>query len=89
MPRFDELECDPNFEEHQAQTGCRVVTCDEAEEAWYGRRSIVPNRRGRTAPYLLIGTTGAGRDVTVVLLPTDEDGKWVAYTAWDTKASDR
>lgn len=89
LPRFDELDCHPNFEEHQAQTGRRVVTCGEAEEAWYSERTIVPNRRGRRAPYLLIGQTGSGRDITVVLLPTDLDGTWVAFTAWDTKPSDR
>lgn len=89
MPRFDELECHPNFEEHQAQAGRRVVTCEEAEDAWYGHRSIVPNRRGRAAPYLMIGRTGTKRDITVVLLPTDAAGTWVAYTAWDTKASDQ
>jgi hypothetical protein len=52
------------------------------------QRSIVPNRRRRAAPYLMIGQTGAKRDITVVLLPTDAAGTWVAYTAWDTKASD-
>lgn len=89
MPTFDDLICDNAFEPHQAIAGRRVVTCDEAMEAWYGARRIVPNRRRRRGPFLMLGRTLAGRDVTVVLLPSADAGTWVAYTAWDTKPTDR
>jgi len=44
---------------------------------------------GVESPYLMVGRTGEGRDITVVLLATAEKGAWLAYTAWDTKQSDQ
>jgi hypothetical protein len=88
VPTFEELRCHPNFEDHQVAAGRRVVTCDEALDAWYGQRRVVPNRRGHPAPYLMLGRTSSSRRITVVILPTSEEGLWTAYTAWDTKNSD-
>jgi hypothetical protein len=78
----------PNFEDHQAEAGRRIVSCEEAEEAWWGVRRIVQNRKGQKAAYLMLGTTSEPRDITVVLFGTDLDDTWLAYTAWDTKESD-
>jgi hypothetical protein len=89
MPNFDWLAFHPRFEDHQAESGRRVVTCDEAEEAWWGEREIVPNRKGARAPYLMLGTTREPRDITVVLFGTDLDDTWLAYTGWTRKESDR
>lgn len=89
MPRFDVLVFHPSFEDHQSEAGRRVVTMEEALDAWYGSRAIVPNRRGRRGPYLMVGSTVEGRDITVVLLATAEKGAWLADTAWDTKQSDQ
>src|SRR5690348_8210647 len=88
FPPFDEITFHARFEDHQAEAGRRVVTRLEAEDAWYGRRRIVPNRKSRRGPYLMIGTTSAARGITVVLLPTRDLGVWQGYTAWDTKVSD-
>jgi len=82
VPVFDELEFHPRFEEHQRDGGRRVVTEAEAIEAWYGRRTIVRNRK-RRGRYLLLGTAW-GRDIVVVLLQTRKPHVWQAYTAWDT-----
>jgi hypothetical protein len=84
VPRFDDLDCHPRFEQHQADAGRRVVSCEEAIEAWYGRRQIVRNRRDAAGPYLMVGKTYAGRPITVVLQSAQRRGSWVAYTAWDT-----
>ena len=89
VPRFDVLVFHPRFEDHQAEAGRRVVTTEEALAAWQGPRTIVRNRRRRKGSYLMIGSTGAGRDITVVLLATAEPSTWLAYTAWDTKLSDQ
>lgn len=89
MPHFDWLVFHPNFEDHQGEADRRIVTCEEAEEAWWGARTIVRNRKGQKAPYLMLGTTSEPREVTVVLFGTDLDDTWLAYTAWDTKESDR
>jgi hypothetical protein len=89
VPRFDFLTFHPAFEDHQHEAGRPVITMEEALDAWYGERLVVRNRKGRRGPYLMIGSTGSGRDITVVLLATAEEGTWLAYTAWDTKWSDR
>jgi hypothetical protein len=85
MPTFHDLVFHVDFEAHQSAAGRRVVTIDEAEDAWYGRRTFVANRSRRAAQYLMLGHTAGGRNVTVVLLATSDPGTWVAYTAWDTK----
>ncbi len=88
MPTFHDLVFHPDFEAHQAAAGRRVVTLNEADEAWYGERTFVRNRRRRAAQYLMLGRTSGGRDITVVVLGTAIPGTWVAYTAWDTKPGD-
>lgn len=84
MPDFDVLTFHPRFEEHQAEAGRRVVTEEEALEAWYGRRQVVRNKKSATGTYLMLGRTDAGRSVTVVLVGTSAPGVWQGYTAWDT-----
>lgn len=85
MPEFVELVFHPRFEEHQAEAGRRVVTEEEALEAWYGRRRIVRNRKKANGPYLMLGRTMNGRDITMVLLTTPRPAVWCGYTAWDTR----
>jgi hypothetical protein len=89
VPSFDVLVFHPGFEDHQAEAGRRIVTAEEALEAWYGSRMVVRNRKHRRAPYLVIGSTDGDRHITVVVLATAEPGTWLAYTAWDTKHSDQ
>lgn len=88
MPHFDWLAFHPNFEDHQAEAGRPVVTCEEADEAWWDNREIVPNRKAQRGKYLMVGLTLRGRGITVILFGTDLDDTWLAYTAWDTKKSD-
>lgn len=85
MPTFDDLVFHPDFEAHQSAAGRRVVTVGEADDAWYGQRTFVRNRRRRAATFLMLGRTTGGRDITVVVLRTAIPGTWVAYTAWDTQ----
>jgi hypothetical protein len=89
VPDFHDLVFHLDFEGHQAEAGRRVVTQEEAEQAWLAGPMVVPNRRRKRAPYLMVGRTSSGRDVTVVLLATEDPGTWLAYTAWDTKPTDR
>ena len=82
MPNFDELVFHLDFESHQAGRDRRIVSEPEAEEAWYGERKIVRNRKRRAAQYLVIGKTDAGVPVTIAIQRTNEPGVWLAYTAW-------
>ena len=89
MPRFDELVFHEHFEDHQAAAKRPVVSERETLEAWDGRRRMVANRRTGRGQYLMVGLTDANRAVTVVLVEAATEGEWVAYTAWDTKHTDR
>jgi hypothetical protein len=87
MPRFDDLEFHPNFEQHQVDAGRRLVTPAEVEAVWYGIRTFVRSRRPHRS-YLMKGLTSAGRQITVVVRPTRESDTWQIYSAWDTKHTD-
>lgn len=82
MPKFDFLMFHENFEDHQAAAGRRVVTEELAEQAWYGQRAFVPNKRSGKGPFLMIGNTDGGHEITVVILATADEDTWQAYTAW-------
>jgi hypothetical protein len=48
VPHFDWLAFHPNFEDHQAEAGRRIVTRDEVEDAWWasGRSFAIERVRG-------------------------------------------
>lgn len=89
MERFDDLVFHPNFEDHQSQAGRAIVSEEEVWDVWLGDHAVVRNRKHRRGAYLMVGLTDTGRPVTVVLRRWRPTGTWQAYTAWDTKASDR
>lgn len=78
-----ELSCHPNFEGHQAEGERAVVTCEEAREVWDLGFEFRRNVAGRTAEWLVTGTTAAGRVVTIAVLWRDDYLDWQAYNAWN------
>jgi hypothetical protein len=50
---------------------------------------IVPNRRGRSAPYLLIGVDFGGACIAIPIEATHDPGVWRPKTAWRCKDSER
>ncbi len=46
---------------------------------------ILPNRKGRTALYLLIGRDRGGACITVPIEPTHDHATWRPVTAWYSK----
>lgn len=52
------------------------------------RSVIVPNRSGRTASHLLIGTDFSGQCYVVPVLPTDIPGTWEVISAWPCRKVD-
>jgi len=50
---------------------------------------IVPNRKGRSAPYLLIGLDHGGGCIAIPILPTHDPAVWRPITAWRCKESER
>lgn len=78
-----ELSCHPNFEGHQSEGGRDVITCDEAREVWDLGFEFRRNLAGRTAEWLITGTTASGRPATVAVLWREDYLDWQAYNAWD------
>ena len=77
-----------DFEDHQARTGRPVVTAREAAQVWDNGFTARRNVRGREDTRLLIGKTDGGRLVTLVARHQG-DGRWLTFTAWDTKGADQ
>ena len=50
---------------------------------------IVPNRKGRAAPLLLIGLDRGGACISIPIQPTQEDGVWRPITAWPSKEHEK
>ncbi len=87
MPGFDELEISDEFEAHQVSAGRPVVTSREALQLWDNGFTARRNPHGQADTRMLIGATDGGRRVTLIAREVGS-GRWFAYTAWDTKASD-
>lgn len=49
---------------------------------------VARNRRGRAAPYLLIGRDEQGRCLTMPIVPTDDPLTWRVITGWNCKPSE-
>ncbi|MCD6030615.1 MAG: hypothetical protein K0S78_2789 [Thermomicrobiales bacterium] len=49
---------------------------------------VTRNRRGRAAPYLLIGRDEQGRCLTMPIVPTDDPLTWRVITGWNCKPSE-
>jgi uncharacterized DUF497 family protein len=66
---------------HLAAHGIRP---EEVEEVWLNGPVWVPNRRGRSGDWKMIGWTDAGRALTVVLQLKAQVQMMRAITGWDT-----
>ncbi|MGA2285521.1 MAG: hypothetical protein ABSG55_04550 [Dehalococcoidia bacterium] len=50
---------------------------------------IVPNRRGRRAPFLIVGRDNGGACISTPIEPTRDPLVWRPITAWPSKESER
>jgi len=87
VPDFDDLEISDEFEAHQAAAGRPVVTGREVLQVWDNGFIARRNHRGQPDTRMLIGFTDGGRRATVIVRRTGP-GRWLVFTAWDTKPSD-
>ena len=82
MFRVDDIDWDLASVEHIARHG---VEPEEVEAVVYGRFGVT---RSRSGTYRLIGQTGAGRWLTVILAPRG-DGVFAVVTARDATDAER
>ncbi len=85
MPRVTSFLFDDDNEEKLAAHG---LTIEEVDQILDEEHVIVPNRKGRRAPILLIGRNRGGWCIAVPLEPTYDVGCWRPITAWPCKASE-
>ena len=50
---------------------------------------VVPNRRGRRAPFLIVGKDSGGAYISIPIEPTRDPLVWRPVTAWPAKESER
>jgi uncharacterized DUF497 family protein len=50
---------------------------------------VVPNRRGRRAPFLIVGKDSSGACISIPIEPTLDPVVWRPVTAWPAKKSER
>jgi hypothetical protein len=50
---------------------------------------IVPNRRGRRAPFLIVGRDNGGACISIPIEPTHDPLMWRPVTAWLSKNSEQ
>ena len=49
---------------------------------------FLPNKKGHSAPVIMIGPTFGGRLLTVPLRPTGVEGVWRPASAWDSSKAE-
>jgi hypothetical protein len=85
MPRIDAFVFDDRNEEKIWSHG---LTPERVLEILDFPIAIKPNRKGQSAPLLLIGRDYSGQCIAIPVFPTHESGVWRPATAWPCKPSE-
>lgn len=80
------LELDDENVAHIARHG---ITADEVEQITGNPYITARNRRGPANRIVMIGRTNGGRELTIVLEATRDDGVWRPVTGWVATATER
>lgn len=75
-------------DENEAKIADHGLTIEQVDQILDNEHVIVPNRRRRRAPILLIGRDLSGSCIAAPLMPTYDEGCWRPVTAWPCKASE-
>ena len=79
------IEWDEHNEEKLAHHGISTV---EVEQLWSNRPVVLPNKRGRSGDYKLVGRTDGGRSLTVIIKHYPSRQAIRPITGWDSPKSD-
>ena len=86
IPSIGDFLFDDRNEDKMAEHGIRPRQVMQFLE---NEHVVVPNRKNRAAPLLLIGKDNGGACISVPIVPTHEPGTWYPITAWYSKESER
>lgn len=77
----DDLEFDENNERELAGHG---ITAIEVTQVWFNGPLYVPNKKGLTASWLMLGDTTGGRALTIAVLTMETVLRLRPITGWDS-----
>lgn len=77
----DDLEFDEANEAHLAQ---RNISVTEVTQVWLNQPMYVPNKRGLTAAWLMLGDTEGGRSLTVAVITLESVWRLRPITGWNS-----
>lgn len=77
----DDLEFDEVNEAHLARRG---ITATEVTQVWLNRPVYVPNKKGLTATWLMLGDTEGGRSLTVAVITLESVLRLRPITGWNS-----
>lgn len=75
-------------DENYQKFAAHQLTDIEIEEVLENEHLIVPNRKGRSGLFLVIGRDNGGRCIAVPIEATPYPDVWRPITAWPCKASE-
>lgn len=81
----DDLEFDEVNEAHLALHG---ISATEVTQVWLSRPVYVPNKKGLTAAWLMLGDTLGGRSLTVAVVTMEEVLRLRPITGWNSTAGE-
>lgn len=81
----DDLEFDDANEAHLALHG---ISVSEVTQVWLSRPVYVPNKKGLTAAWLMLGDTLGGRSLTVAVVTMEVVLRLRPITGWDSTAGE-
>jgi hypothetical protein len=77
----DDLEFDDVNEGHLAR---RNITATDVTQVWLNRPVYVPNKKGLTAAWLMLGDTHGGRSLTVAVVTLESVLRLRPVTGWNS-----
>ena len=81
----EDLDFDENNEAHLARRG---ITATEVVQVWLNQPVYVPNKKGLTATWLMLGDTTGGRALTVAVLTVEPVLGLRPITGWNSTAQE-
>lgn len=81
----EDLEFDEVNEAHLARRG---ITATDVTQVWLNSPTYVPNKKGLTAAWLMLGDTEGGRSLTVAVLTLEQVLRLRPITGWNSTAGE-
>jgi hypothetical protein len=75
---------DLEFEVNEIHLALRNITATEVTQVWLNQPVYLPNKRGLTATWLMLGDTSGGRSLTVAVITLESLLRLRPVTGWNS-----